>query len=70
MGYADIICQQGKEYCMTTTAIIVHQMEGRMRLRVPDMRGDTEFFQQVSESLEALEDIFSVTTRPTRPTDR
>jgi hypothetical protein len=49
---------------MTTTAIIVHQMEGRMRLRVPDMRGDVAFFQEASESLEALEDIFSVTTRP------
>jgi hypothetical protein len=48
---------------MTTTAIIVHQMEGRMRLRVPDMRGDAKFFQQASESLEALEDIFSVSTR-------
>jgi hypothetical protein len=49
---------------MTTTAIIVHQMEGRMRLRVPEMRGETVFFQNIKEQLAEHEDIFSVSVRP------
>lgn len=49
---------------MTTTAIIVHQMEGRMRLRIPEMRGETAFFQSIKEQLTEHEDIFSVSVRP------
>jgi hypothetical protein len=49
---------------MMTTAIIVHQMEGRMRLRIPEMRGDPAFFQTVEDNLSSIEDIYAVSSRP------
>jgi hypothetical protein len=49
---------------MTTTAIIVHQMEGRMRLRTPDMRGENTYFKKIEDSMAQLDDIYAVSTRP------
>ena len=38
---------------MTTRAYIVHSIAGRCRLRLPDMRGDAEFFNQLCAAIEA-----------------
>lgn len=49
---------------MITSAIIVHQMEGRIRLRVPEMRGETTYFQKIEDKISELEDVYIVSTRP------
>jgi hypothetical protein len=36
---------------MLATAYLVHQIPGRMRLRVPDKRGDASYFESVSKVL-------------------
>jgi hypothetical protein len=49
---------------MMPAALIVHEMQGRIRLRVPEMRGEPEFFSQIENRLQEFDDIFSVTVRP------
>jgi len=38
---------------MAPTAFIEHQLPGRLRLRVPDRRGDHAYFESVTQSLSA-----------------
>lgn len=37
---------------MTTEAFVVHSIPGRCRLRMPGMRGDSVFFEQLKNDLE------------------
>ena len=41
---------------MTTEAFVVHHIPGRCRLRLPGMRGDGVFFEQLAQDLEATFD--------------
>lgn len=49
---------------MTQKAYIVHHIPGRLRLRVPDRRNDTEFFQEVSTRLSACDSVREVVVNP------
>ena len=49
---------------MLPEARIEHAIAGRVRLKVPEMRGDTGYFDQLSQAMAALEGIGSVTVRP------
>lgn len=40
---------------MLPHAHIIHQIKGRIRLRIPDMRGDSAYFEQVGNKISALE---------------
>lgn len=45
-------------------ARIVHHIPGRLRLRIPDRRGDTVFFSHLSECLGRCAGIESITVKP------
>jgi len=49
---------------MTTTAWVVHRMTGRVRLRVPDHKGDALFFATLSESARALPGVLGGRPNP------
>lgn len=43
---------------------LVHQTPGRLRIRIPDRRGDRDFFDVVAHVLEACEGVTAVTANP------
>lgn len=45
-------------------AVIVHQIPGRMRLRIPAMRGDSGYFSALSDKLENIEGVAMVKVNP------
>ncbi|MGI9212668.1 MAG: HMA2 domain-containing protein [Methylococcaceae bacterium] len=45
-------------------AYIAHHIPGRLRLRIPDRRGDTVFFSHLSECLGRCAGIESITVKP------
>jgi hypothetical protein len=49
---------------MLPTAYLVHQISGRMRLRVPDKRGDTGYFKSVTKALSGLAGVEQVIVTP------
>lgn len=46
------------------TAHLVHRAPGRYRLRVPQGRGDLDFFETIADSLSVLEGVLSVQANP------
>ncbi|MBS0003529.1 MAG: hypothetical protein KFF45_10680 [Thioalkalivibrio sp.] len=49
---------------MNDKAYLVHKAPGRLRLRVPEMRGDIPFFRDLVARLSPLEDIEAVRANP------
>jgi len=49
---------------MPAAAYVVHRARGRLRLRIPEHRGDRVFFGGLQERLRALPGIASVTANP------
>ncbi|MFO8153330.1 HMA2 domain-containing protein [Thioalkalivibrio sp.] len=49
---------------MNDTAYLVHQAPGRLRLRVPGMRGEIPFFHDMVARISPLEDIEAVRANP------
>ena len=49
---------------MLPTAYLVHQISGRMRLRVPDKRGDAGYFKSVTKALSGLAGVEQVIVTP------
>lgn len=49
---------------MNDTAYLVHKAPGRLRLRVPGMRGDVPFFRDLVARISPLEDIEAVRANP------
>ena len=47
---------------MAPPAYIVHQVHGRLRLRVPEMRGDPDYFEEVADVLAERTDDIRVRT--------
>lgn len=47
-----------------TTFTIVHQIPGRIRMRVPDKRNDAAYFSRLSESLAGIEGVRSSQVTP------
>ncbi len=46
------------------TAYVVHAIPGRVRVRVPDRKGDAAFFDSIASRLAELPLVTSVTTNP------
>lgn len=46
-------------------AVIIHQIPGRMRLRIPAMRGNAGYFSALSDKLENIEGVAKVKVNPT-----
>ena len=49
---------------MSGKAYLVHRAPGRLRLRLPDMRGETPFFRKLVAQISQLEDIEAVRANP------
>ena len=49
---------------MPPTAYVVHRTRQRVRLRIPQMRGDTEWFAETAAALESLDWVDRVETGP------
>lgn len=49
---------------MSDTAYLVHRAPGRLRLRLPGMRGETPFFRELVARIRQLEDIEAVRANP------
>lgn len=49
---------------MTAVAEIVHRMPGRIRLRVPERRGDEAYFSALSEQISRLDGISHAKANP------
>jgi cation transport ATPase len=49
---------------MATAAIIVHQLPGRVRLRLDEKRGDPEYFSALSENVSHLNGVEQVKVNP------
>ena len=49
---------------MTPRAYLVHQIQGRLRLRIPDRREDEAFFEEVSASLDGWPDGVEIRVKP------
>jgi DNA/RNA endonuclease YhcR with UshA esterase domain len=47
---------------MTTTAVIVHQLPGRLRLRFSEGRGDAEYFSALSDIIAHINGVDQVKT--------
>jgi hypothetical protein len=47
-----------------TDAVIVHQLPGRIRLRIPAMRGDANYFSALATSLGHAPNVQQVKTNP------
>lgn len=45
-------------------AVIVHQIPGRLRLRIPPMRGDAGYFSVLSDKLDTIEGVELVKVNP------
>lgn len=49
---------------MAETAIVAHQIPGRVRLRIPARRGDTDYFAQLSDACSHLDTVEKVKANP------
>jgi hypothetical protein len=49
---------------MTTHAVIAHHMPGRVRVRIPERRRDSEFFSTIEALLPVIEGVEEVETNP------
>ena len=49
---------------MTTTAWVVHRIAGRLRLRLPERKGDALFFAGLAESVRALPGVIEARPSP------
>src|SRR4030088_711927 len=49
---------------MATSAVLVHRVPGRIRLRVEDMRGDVDYFSALSEGVSGLDVVQNVKVNP------
>jgi hypothetical protein len=49
---------------MTPDAILVHHIDGRMRLRIPGKRDDLAFFERLTDALSKLPDVERVSANP------
>jgi cation transport ATPase len=49
---------------MATSAVLVHQVPGRIRLRVEDMRGDADYFSALSKGFSGLDVVQHVKVNP------
>lgn len=49
---------------MTTHAVVVHQMPGRVRVRIPEKRHDKDFFSMVEALLPVIDGVEDVETNP------
>jgi hypothetical protein len=47
---------------MTAKAVIVHQIPGRIRIRIPEKRGDSAYFLELSEKLAGIDNVQNVKT--------
>lgn len=47
-----------------TTAMVVHQLPGRIRLRIPAKRQDRGYFSMLSEHMEAIEGVRALRINP------
>jgi hypothetical protein len=50
---------------MLPTAYVAHRLPGRLRLTIPAMRGNRAYFDALTETLEGLEGVTAVSSRPT-----
>jgi len=49
---------------MATNALIVHQLPQRIRLRIPEYRGDTAYFDKLKEKIRSIDNVRNVKTYP------
>lgn len=49
---------------MTALAYISHALPGRVRIKVPDRRGDTDFFSRIEDRLGGIDGIAKLQTNP------
>lgn len=49
---------------MATSAVLVHRIPGRIRLRVESMRGDADYFATLSEGFSGLDVVQNVKANP------
>jgi hypothetical protein len=49
---------------MTATAWVVHRIAGRLRLRVPEHKGDALYFATLTESVRSLPGVFGARPNP------
>lgn len=49
---------------MANSAMLVHQIPGRIRLRVQDMRGDADYFSALSNEFSGLDVVQNVKVNP------
>lgn len=49
---------------MATNAVIVHQLPGRVRLRLHEKRGDPDYFSAMSENIARLNGVHHVKVNP------
>lgn len=47
---------------MAANAVIVHQIPGRIRMRISEKRGDDAYFSKLSEELAGIDTVCNVTT--------
>ncbi|MDC8756526.1 HMA2 domain-containing protein [Janthinobacterium fluminis] len=47
---------------MSTNAVVVHQLPGRVRLSIPEKRGDDDYFRLLSRRFSGLEGVRNVKT--------
>ena len=47
---------------MSTTAVVVHQLPGRVRLSIPEKRGDSDYFRMLYQRLSGVDGVRSVKT--------
>src|SRR4051812_9705312 len=49
---------------MTTSAVVVHQIPGRVRLSIADKRGDGDYFSSLSRKFSGFDGVHRVKTNP------
>ncbi|MDB5408266.1 MAG: uncharacterized protein JWL84_3178 [Rhodospirillales bacterium] len=49
---------------MKAKAYVVHSLPGRVRIKVPERRGDSDFFDDIKRRLERLDGVSHVATNP------
>jgi hypothetical protein len=49
---------------MTTTAWVVHRIAGRLRLRLPEHKGDAPFFAALAETAQSLQGVVGTRASP------
>ncbi len=45
---------------MSTTAVVVHRLPGRVRLSIPEKRGDSDYFNALSRRLSGVDGVLGV----------